>query len=165
MTPPNQPSPAADRTILDWPTLQRVFDQALQLPPADRSLRLPDLCGDDPGLRRQVESLLVALGQFDAVLSPEHIQAEAASLLEPEIPTQIGPYRVLSLIGRGGMGAVYLAERADSEFRLQVAVKVSRNPLFDQDARLRFRAERQILANLNHPNIARLLDGGTTPSG
>src|SRR5690606_34614599 len=77
---------------------------------------------------------------------------------------RVGPYRLLREIGRGGMGAVYLAERDDDEYRRQVAVKlVGSAPIPDLTAR--FLAERQILASLDHPNIARLYDGGTTPNG
>ncbi len=154
-----------ERTILDWPTLQRVFDLAVPLSAAERATRLGELCGNDTVLRLQVQSLLESLDHFDAVMTPDQFQAAASAALELEIAEQIGPYRVLSLLGRGGMGSVYLAERSDDEFQLKVAVKLSRNPLFDEGARLRFRAERQILANLNHPNIARLLDGGATADG
>jgi eukaryotic-like serine/threonine-protein kinase len=149
------------KTILDWPTLQRVFDEAVQKPADQRAQFLEEHCASDPALKRQVESLLRGLDDFDAAISPAKIRES----LEAELPESIGPYRILSLLGRGGMGAVYLAERADAEFRLKVAIKVSRNPLFDESSRMRFRVERQILANLSHPNIARLLDGGTTAGG
>lgn len=78
---------------------------------------------------------------------------------------RIGPYKVVREIGRGGMGAVYLAERADGEFRQQVAVKVIRQTLAGNETRRHFKRERQILASLNHPNIARLLDGGMSEDG
>src|SRR5262245_21462455 len=77
----------------------------------------------------------------------------------------IGPYRILREIGRGGMGAVYLGTRADEEFKHQVAIKVVRNELDSAFVVQRFRSERQIMAGLNHPNIARLLDGGSTREG
>src|SRR6185437_5957762 len=76
-----------------------------------------------------------------------------------------GPYRVLSEIGRGGMGSVYLATRGDEQYRKQVAIKVVKRGMDTADVLGRFRHERQILANLDHPYIARLLDGGTTPDG
>ncbi|HEX7955487.1 MAG TPA: serine/threonine-protein kinase, partial [Pyrinomonadaceae bacterium] len=78
---------------------------------------------------------------------------------------RIGPYRVVREIGRGGMGSVFLAERADGEFEQRVALKVVRRSFADMELARRFRQERQILASLNHPNIARLLDGGVSADG
>src|SRR5207237_7767599 len=78
---------------------------------------------------------------------------------------RIGPYQILQEIGHGGMGTVYLAERADGQYRTQVAIKLVRPQLGAEDILSRFRHERQILAGLQHPNIARLLDGGTTETG
>jgi serine/threonine protein kinase len=80
-------------------------------------------------------------------------------------PEQIGPYRILQLLGRGGMGTVYLAERADGAFQHKVALKLLRAGLDSPGAEARFRAERQILADLRHPNIARLVDGGAVDDG
>ena len=85
--------------------------------------------------------------------------ARVAPLVE-----RLGPYRIVSMLGEGGMGAVYLAERDDDEFLQQVAIKVVRG-LLDPERVRQFRTERQILAWLEHPNIARLLDGGTTDDG
>src|SRR6185503_16371976 len=78
---------------------------------------------------------------------------------------QFGPYRILREIGRGGLGAVYLAERVDDVYRKEVAIKLIRRGLDTDDILRRFRNERQILAGLDHPNIARLIDGGTTTDG
>ena len=159
------PMTSRPRTILDWPTLQSIFDETLAVPEGARMEFLDQRCKGQPTLRLQVESLLSALESFDAAISPLDFAAEMADSAETAMPEQIGPYRVLSLLGLGGMGVVYLAERADEEFRLKVAIKLSQVPLFDEGARRRFRAERQILANLSHPNIARLLDGGATANG
>ncbi len=167
MTPGGLPQPervAADaRTILDWPTLQRVFDAAVQLPAGERGRYLDEACGEGTELRRQVESLLVSLDAFDAAVPLKLVDGVLGEV--GTVPEAIGPYQVLRLLGEGGMGAVYLAERADAAYRQQVAIKVTRSLLLDGAARTRFRAERQILANLSHPNIARLLDGGTTAAG
>lgn len=152
------------RTVLNWETLQQVFYEAVEVEAAERPAFLDRRCAGDLPLRRQVESLLLALDDADRVIAPIDT-AEIAAALEAPAPGSIGPYRVLSLLGRGGMGAVYLAERDDAEFRRKVAVKLTRSALLDSGARARFRAERQILANLSHPNIASLLDGGTTPEG
>jgi tetratricopeptide (TPR) repeat protein/tRNA A-37 threonylcarbamoyl transferase component Bud32 len=152
------------RTVLNWETLQQVFYEAVEVEVAERPAFLDRRCAGDLPLRRQVESLLVALDEADRVIAPIDT-AEIEAALEAPAPGSIGPYRVLSLLGRGGMGAVYLAERDDAEFRRKVAVKLTRSALLDAAARARFRAERQILANLSHPNIASLLDGGTTPEG
>src|SRR6185503_1730225 len=80
-------------------------------------------------------------------------------------PTRIGPYQVIQTVGHGGMGDVYLAVRADDEYQKRVAIKVVQHGLGNPEVLRRFRNERQILAGLDHPYIARLLDGGTTPDG
>jgi tetratricopeptide (TPR) repeat protein len=96
----------------------------------------------------------------------EAIETEAASLLEEDFVGQrLGPYRVLKEIGRGGMGAVFLAERSDDEFHKLVAIKVVKRGMDTEELLGRFRRERQILAALEHANIARLIDGGSTPDG
>src|SRR5690349_20320789 len=91
--------------------------------------------------------------------------AAAQADLEDIIGERVGAYRIAGELGRGGMGAVYLAERADSEFRRRVAVKVVKRGMDTDSILRRFRNERQILAALDHPNIAHLIDGGTTSDG
>ena len=86
-------------------------------------------------------------------------------MLDETAPARIGAYRIVREIGRGGMGVVYLAERADGEFRQRVAIKLIATTDADDPLHQRFLAERQILAGLEHPNIARLLDGGVTDDG
>jgi serine/threonine-protein kinase len=161
----------ASRTALSpegWHRALELFHAALERPPAERAELLDREGAGAPELRREVESLLQAYAE-----DPGFLEGAAAHLPEglalPEAESvearQVGPYRLLRRIGEGGMGAVYLAERADEQFRKQVAVKLVK-PGMDSDELLRrFQAERQILASLDHPNIARLLDGGRTEEG
>ena len=137
--------------------VKRVLEAALEKRPDERTTFLTGACGDDPELRREVDSLL---GASDAV---GDFLAQAA--LEGLPASRLGPYRVFEEIGRGGMGAVYRAVRDDDQYQQEVAIKVVKRGM-DTDAVLeRFRYERQILAFLNHPNIGRLLDGGATEDG
>jgi tetratricopeptide (TPR) repeat protein len=146
--------------------MQRLFDAALRVPEHQRRAFL-DSQTDDAELRREVLSLVF----HDALAEPffeDAIRSEAASIcssLDLAPGAAIGAYRIVSVLGRGGMGAVYLAERADGAFEQRVAIKViqSRGPsafLLE-----RFQQERQILARLSHPNIATLFDGGPCPDG
>jgi serine/threonine protein kinase len=145
--------------------IKRFFDEAAQLPSHERTAFLAQSCAD-PLVRMEVESLLQyatgAESLFDAAV--RDVASSLRSDWELSAGDQIGAYRIVSLIGHGGMGTVYLAERADGAFDQQVAVKVlqSGNTEFLQE---RFWQERRILALLNHPNIARILDGGQTPDG
>ncbi len=148
-----------------WQRLEEVFAAVADLPSHERSRYLDVHCSSDPELRQEVEELLHA----DTGKPLQAVVSAAASNLandqdatDPLIGTFLGPYRVVALLGRGGMGAVYRAIREDDQFSKQVAVKVIPRLLAGPDAIARFRAERQILANLEHPNIARLLDGGTS---
>ena len=147
------------------PEVIQLFDRAAQLPPHERQAFLLQNCSD-PSVREEAESLLQyasnAESLFDAAVRDVAISLRAEGELSPD--DQIGAYRILSLIGRGGMGTVYLAERADGAFYHRAAVKVlqSGNAEFLHD---RFEQERHILGLLNHPNIARILDAGQTPNG
>jgi serine/threonine-protein kinase len=159
-----------DRTRLTperWQRMQDLFGRALPLPPASRARLLVDECGEDVSLREQVMALLLTTADDDGDLEDRIDRARQGTLPVPEIDAgqRIGRYRVQRLIGRGGMGTVYLAERADEHYHQIVALKVMARGLFHGDVAGRFRAERQILARLNHPNIARLLDGGQTDDG
>ena len=155
-----------------WARVEQLFDKATDLPDAERDAFLAEECASDTELRGYIESLLDSdMGSDNAI---SDMIAGALHLLEPEISSdkakdvsgdRIGPYRVVREIGSGGMGIVYLAERADEQFEQQVAIKLVRQRLVDPEIEARLVAERQILANLDHPNIARLLDGGTTPDG
>jgi predicted Ser/Thr protein kinase len=152
-----------------WHRVEDLFHRAADLAPTERAAFLSTACGGDQGLREEVESLLAADIDPEAVL--EAAVAEAAGQLRAEtedgavlIGQRIGPYLIVNLVGKGGMGTVYRAVR-EGEFRMEVALKLLKRGT-DTDASLRqFRKERQILAALQHPNIARLLDGGATEDG
>lgn len=133
-----------------WQTIQEMFAASVDLSAEQRRSYLADACADKPEIRAEVESLLGA-------------HYRAGSCFEP-VPDQIGPYRLLERIGRGGMGSVYRAERSDGQFQQQVAVKLW-SVAASATLYRRFLDERQILANLSHANIAGLLDGGVTPLG
>ena len=148
-----------------WKQVEALFEQTLEAPAAERAKCLQEI--DDTELRREVESLLQAhqeagsfLDEPDRFFSNERFEVDTLS------PGQvIDRYRIIREIGRGGMGAVFLAERADDEYKKQVALKLIKRGT-DTDSVLRhFRNERQILAGFDHANIARLFDGGTTESG
>jgi len=165
----------------DWDRLHHLFDAAVDLPPEDRAALLAAACPHEPAVRAEVEALLAA---YDA--EPDFLEAPAARVTlgtgdgaaaggaaagggSPRAALargdRVGPYRVVREVGAGGMGRVYLAERADGAFRQTVALKVAR-PRGDVERRLRrFEAEREILARLDHPHIARLVDGGATGDG
>jgi non-specific serine/threonine protein kinase/serine/threonine-protein kinase len=142
---------------------RELFEQAIALPAADREPFLERHCADDR-LRAQVRALLAAHERADdGFLARSASELAAAAIGRPG--RRIGAYRIVREIGRGGMGAVYLATRADDEFNKEVAIKIVAAPLGDEDLSRRFRRERQILAELEHPLIGRLLDGGTTDEG
>lgn len=150
-----------------------LFCRALQLPPSERGSFLLRQCPDDPDLRREVESLLEADAEAERrsflESSPADGIVEPDGLRDPQpgdLPDQtlVGPYRVLKRLGHGGMGDVYLAVREDP-YRRYVALKVIRRGADSQDVVARFAIERQILASLEHPGIARLIDGGLTEDG
>src|SRR5215472_76642 len=149
-----------------WRQVEEVFHAALECDPGQRSAYLDSSCGGDALLREEVESLLASYrnNQFTeaAAFSDGVRLLESTQSLSGR---RIGPYRVIREIGEGGMGAVYLAARADDFFQKQVAIKVIPRGLDTQSIIQRFQAERQILASLEHPNITRLLDGGATEDG
>lgn len=148
-----------------WQQVKTLLEGALERRAADRAGYLDRACGDDPELRREVESLLAAEGE-----AGDFIEEPAFSLRDrrPELTLtgrRLGAYRLVEEIGRGGMGRVYRAVRADDAFDRQVAVKVLKRGLDTDEILERFHRERRILANLDHPNIARLLDAGSTAEG
>lgn len=151
----------------DWDSIQQIFLQAADLPASDRDAFLAGACGGDAGLRSEVESLLRA-DSADGSLIANAIGSEVGALLDDRTSlagTRMGPYRLLKEIGRGGMGSVYLGERDDELYRKSVAVKVVKRGMDSAEVLARFLHERQILAGLEHPYIARLIDGGSTPDG
>jgi tetratricopeptide (TPR) repeat protein len=144
--------------------IEAIFNEALSLPVAERPALIDARCDRDPALISEVLSLLRACAAealATAALSP--IPGMKPGGLPPR--KRIGPYELDRLLGRGGMGAVYLAHRADGHFEQQVAIKLIDLPLATDFFRERFRQERQILAGLQHPLIARLLDGGVSDEG
>lgn len=151
-----------------WQRLQVLFDRALELDPQARAEFVVAECGEDLSLREQLLSLIMASATDDDRFE-ERVDGAIASMMlrDAELSPghRIGHYKIVRLIGRGGMGAVYLAERADLEFDQSVAIKVVADGALSHRIVARLRSERQILANLNHPNIARLLDGGATQDG
>ena len=136
--------------------IETIFHTATVFAGKEREEYLDKTCADDHVLRAEIEALLA---RFDA----ENTTAERElASMQGRI---VGAYRLIREIGRGGMGAVYLAERADGIFKTNAAVKLIKRGMDTDSILKRFRNERQILAALNHPNIARLLDGGTTDDG
>ena len=150
-----------------WSRIDEIFQAALDCAPADRPALLNAACSDDTELRREVESLLALHGNsgLTAPAIEEGFQALGARSSQLEEGRMFGPYRLQREIGHGGMGTVYLACRDDGAFQKLVAIKMVRGGLAGGDFLERFRKERQILATLDHPNITRLLDGGTTADG
>ncbi|MCH9651187.1 MAG: serine/threonine-protein kinase [Deltaproteobacteria bacterium] len=161
-----------------WVRVKKAFQEALSQDPARRETFLQARCGEDHALRREVERLLklddsLESGHsppsglenevFDEVLKlladPSQGNPEI-ELLPPQQGKRLGPYEIGEQIGRGGMGVVYQAHRADGRFRRRVAIKRIRHGLATEEMRRRFRLERQILGRLEHPHIAQILDGG-----
>jgi len=163
--PPGAPEQAR------WRQVEALLDDALDLPAASRTAHVLSAAEYDAETRTEVLRLLELCEQPSAFLH-EPASSYAAPLVasaeraesEPEAapPTRIGPYRILREAGRGGMGVVYLAERDDEQFRMRVALKLVLRGVDTEQALRRFREERQILATLEHPHVARLLDGGVT---
>ncbi len=160
----------------DTPTqrLQRralaIFDEIAELDPAVREARLQDLCAGEAELLMEVRSLLVAdAGATDPFADAprwgEALATQAATAAEPALGRCIGAWKLVGVIGQGGMGAVYAVERADGAYTQRAALKLIRASADSQAARERFLRERQILAGLQHPNIATLLDGGFSTDG
>lgn len=151
-----------------WQRLQDLFDAALERPAAARGEFLDRACGGDAALREAVERLLRqdAIGDQALYAGIGTMAAEVAdSHLGRRIGERLGAWRITGHIADGGMGAVYQAERADGEYQQQAAIKLLNPAFVSSEAKARLEAERQILAGLAHPNIARLLDGGRTDDG
>ncbi len=158
----------------DWERLQPLLDELLEQDTAARATRLAELGTSDPALRMELERMLASIaaaGDFlerpALELTPGLLDSmrEGEGAADPMAGRRIGPYEVIRAIGEGGMGTVYLAARADDQDRKQVAIKLVAAGVESAGIRRRFLAERQILASLDHPNIARLFDGGVTESG
>jgi len=157
-----------DRLKTLWPEIEPLLDELLDLDEAGRARMLERLGAGSPETRRVLESLLRADRETDAGFASPVIPREALGALgarSVEIGSRVGPYVVRRELGRGGMGTVLLAERDDGQFEQRVAIKVVRSDAWAPGARERFLQERRILARLEHPNIARLLDGGLLGDG
>jgi eukaryotic-like serine/threonine-protein kinase len=136
--------------------VRALFDAVMEQPTAERAAYLDRVTQEDPALRHEVRELMHALDATEPSLTPTGDRLVGARL---------GSYDIVRLIGRGGMGAVYEAVRADDNYRKRVAIKLVPGELDSELTLARFRRERQILATLQHPNVATLLDGGVTPDG
>ena len=150
-----------------WQQVKERFQVAMELRPELRTRYLDDACAGDPSLRAEIESLLESHDEADPLLErPAHVhEAITSGSPDPLLGRNIGPYQTIAKIGEGGMGTVYRAVRVDDHYLKQVAIKLLRSGLATDHYLRRFKNERQIMASLDHPNIARLLDGGTTSDG
>lgn len=151
-----------------WQQMESVFAAALVMPIGERPAFLEAACRGDPTLREEIEAMLAAEAPERALAIEQLLVDDEASHApgrDPMIGMQLGAWRVVDLLGRGGMGTVYLAERADGQYEQRVALKVIHGGAFAEPRTLRFHAERHILARLSHSNIARVLDAGFTPEG
>jgi serine/threonine-protein kinase len=153
-----------------WQQVAAILDAVLDSPTGERGQAVERLCGGDLALRREVETLLAAdraAGDFLEVSAGAFAASHFAEPVESPDPVGaiVGRYRLIEEIGRGGMGVVWLAERADGQFEQRVALKLVRRGVDSAELQDRFRRERQIMARLEHPNIARLLDGGISEDG
>ncbi len=157
-------------SIAEWQRVKGLFQYALDLAPGDRDGYLEREAPREPALREEVRAMLALHAE-----SAAELDSGAAALLDADaraalsdagvLPRRLGPYRLLSVLGHGGMGMVYLAERSDGGLAQRVAVKLIRGGGSDQELRIRFQREREILRLMQHPNIARLLDGSVGDDG
>jgi serine/threonine-protein kinase len=154
-------------TNIEWTKLRALFEHASTLANGERARFLDGACAADASLRAELEAMLAAHESEGGLLDPPHPKHVERALDADELApgTRMGRYEVIDRIAAGGMGAVYRARRSDAAFHKVVAIKVLRCAVSSPAARRRFHRERQILANLEHANITRLLDGGTTRGG
>ena len=153
-----------------WAKISEILETALEKDSTERSSYLTQVCGEDTAMREEIESLLsFEENEKNDVFEKNEFTPVLFADIEPNtnnfIGKQIGKYKLTRLIGEGGMGAVFLAERTDGEFDQQVAIKLLKQGFVSKIAFNRFLSERQILARLHHRFIAQLLDGGTTEEG
>lgn len=166
-----------DLTQNRWQQIDTLFKEVLERPLDERETYLQNSCGSDTGLMDQVDKLLQiheeaekilgdSVSTFASPLVPGLLD-EIAAKSEPHelLGSKVGSYEIIEKIGRGGMGTVYMAKKSDATYEKKVALKLVRRGLDTEDILLRFRNEGQILASLEHPNIARLYDGGIHEDG
>ncbi len=153
-------------TSEEWHRVKEVLQTALELDPRARLNYLNSACAGQSSVRTEVESLLQSHDEDSAFLeAPAVVDAANLELITASpkfVGRRLGPYELVEQIGEGGMGAVFRAVRADGMYDKHVAIKLIRSALGNEFFIARFRNERQILASLEHPNIARLFDGGVT---
>jgi serine/threonine-protein kinase len=148
-----------------WESLRHLFESVCDLPPSRWREEL-ERVSDDPALIEEAMAMLRArTASFERALEPLRDLLSASPEPELSVGDRIGPWRLMRRLASGGMGTVFVAERDDESFRQCVAIKLLRSALADPALVQRLIAERQILAELRHANIARLYDGGTTPAG
>ncbi len=154
---------------LRWQQVKTILDQALEVQPEKRERFLKDICAEDLALHREVNEFLAFNERADELISDEVLDSTISSDGDDdtvyEVPERAGPYRIIREMGRGGMGVVCLAKRDDGEYERLVALKLIGSRVHGTKFTKLFWRERQILAQLDHPNIARLLDGGTAETG
>jgi len=153
-----------------WQHVKEVLATVLELPPAERTAYLDRGYAEDASLRDDIEPLLASEQRLKAqFLDQANLAAAAATLVSPDenfwVGRRVGPYQVVEQIGMGGMGEVYRAFRADDQYKKVVALKFVRAGQYSSEVFSRFKNERQILAGLDHPNLAKLLDGGSSEEG
>ena len=151
-----------------WRRVEAIFYEALDVATSERTAHVRATCGEDAELQLEVESLLASM--VGAAESMRTAIADAAAALATTgvaslLGKRVGAYRLVEVIGQGGMGTVYLARRDDAQFEQEAAIKILPLGLATPEAIARFRDERQMLATLDHPSIVRLVDGGTTDDG
>lgn len=148
----------AERDTPD-PRALNICERALEMTGTERALYLTAACGADSDLRASVDTVLNAMDDAGSFLDDALVDDW------DRVGSRVGPFELTELIGTGGMGAVFLAKRMDAEFEQQVAIKIVRGQFIAPELKRRFETERQILANLNHPYIASLIDAGTLDDG
>ncbi|HKJ44182.1 MAG TPA: serine/threonine-protein kinase [Balneolales bacterium] len=159
----------------EWDKIEKVIDKALTLPESERYDFIDKQCKEDKALKSEVTHLLESIVESDgwlenpndyrSALYDDIFDESTFQEVSPIIGQDVGAYTITEELGRGGMGSVYLAERSDGAFKHKVAIKIIRGSQAIQENIIRFKQERNILASLNHPNIAKLFGGGITETG
>jgi len=148
-----------------WEQVKEILALALERSPAERGTFVREACGNDGALRDEVESLMAHSTDADSLLEDSPVAHFLSFQPDSMVGRKIGAYRIIRVIGHGGMAVVYLGERDDQQFRRHVAIKMVLPGTNAQEIFRRFRNERQTLASLDHPNIVKLIDGGSTEEG